>query len=55
MWKTYSESYGKGNCHVCNYITKTNTFTTKAREEVLKIENGPLNCNTEKVIYLLSN
>ena len=35
-----------------NRIT-TNTFTTKACGEVFKIQIGPLNCNSEKVLYPL--
>ena len=35
-----------------NRIT-TNTFATKACGEVIKIQIGPLNCNSEKVLYPL--
>ena len=31
----------------------TNTFTTKACGEVFKIQSEPLNCNSEKILYLL--
>ena len=31
----------------------TATFTTEACGEVLKIQSGPSNCNSEKVLYLL--
>ena len=48
-----SEPCGKRTCQVCDHITTTNTFTTKACEEVFKIQSGPLNCNSEKVLYLL--
>ena len=48
-----SESCGNGPCHVCDHIITTNTFTTKACGEVFKIQNGPLNCNLEKGLYLL--
>ena len=37
---------------VCNSIRTTTTFTTEACE-VFKIQSGPLNCNSEKVLYLL--
>ena len=37
----------------CDHIITTNTFTTKARGEVFKIQSGPFNCNSEKVLYLL--
>ena len=48
-----SEQCGKGNCQVCDYVINTTTYKTKACGEVFKIQNGPLNCNSEKVIYLL--
>ena len=48
-----SEPCGKGTCQVCDHIITTNTFTTKACGEVFKIQSGPLNCNSEKVLYLL--
>ena len=48
-----SEPCGKGTCEVCDHINTTNTFTTKACGEVFKIQSGPLNCNSEKVLYLL--
>ena len=48
-----SEPCGKGTCQVCDHIIATNTFTTKTCGEVFKIQSGPLNCNSEKVIYLL--
>ena len=48
-----SEPCGKGTCQVCDHIITTNTFTTKACGEVFKIQSGPRNCNSEKVLYLL--
>ena len=48
-----SEPCGKGTCQVCDHIITTNTFTTKACGEVFKIQSGPLNCNSEKALYLL--
>ena len=47
-----SEPCGKGTCQVCDHIITTNTFTTKACGEVFKIQSEPLNCNSEKVLYL---
>ena len=44
---------GKGNCQVCDYICDTDTFTTKACGETFKIQSGILNCNPQKVAYLL--
>ena len=48
-----SESCGKGNCQVCDFIYNTNTFSTKACVEIFKIQSGVLNCNSQKVVYLL--
>ena len=38
---------------MCDHIITINTFTTKACGLVFKIQSGPLNCNSEKVLYLL--
>ena len=43
-----SESCEKGNCHVCDFICDTDTFSTKVCRKC-----GVLNCNSEKVFYLL--
>ena len=48
-----SEPCGKKKCQVCDYISTTDHFTTKACGETFKIEDGPLNCDSEKVLYLL--
>ena len=48
-----SELCGKGTFQVCDHIITTNAFTTKACGEAFKIQRGPLNCNSEKVFYLL--
>ena len=48
-----SEPCGKGTCQVCYHIIITNTFTTKACGKVFRIQSGPLNCNSEKVLYIL--
>ena len=47
------EPFWKGTCHVCDHIITTNTFTTKQCEQVINTQNGPLNCNSEKILYLL--
>ena len=44
---------GKGTSQVCDHIDITNTFTAKTCGKVFKIQSGPLNCNSEKVLYLL--
>ena len=46
------EPCGKKTCLVCNSLKTTTTFTTKACGEVLKFR-VVLNCNSEKVLYLL--
>ena len=38
---------------VCDSISTTTTFTTEACQETFKTQKGPLNCDSEKVIYLL--
>ena len=35
------------------WLRTTTTFTTEACGENFKIQSGPLNCNSEKVLYLL--
>ena len=46
------EPCGKKTCLVCKSIRSTTTFTTEACGEIFKIQSGPLNCNSEKVLYL---
>ena len=41
-----SESCGEGNCQVCDFICNTDTFSTKACGEILRIQNGTLNCDS---------
>ena len=48
-----TEPCGNGDCQVCDRIITTNTFLTKACGEVIKIQSGLLNCNSEKVLYFL--
>ena len=47
------EPCGKKTCLVCDSISTTTTFTTEACQETFKIQKGPLNCDSEKVLYLL--
>ena len=49
------KSCGKKTCLVCNSIRTTTTFTTEACGEIFKIQSGPLNCNLEKILYLLKS
>ena len=48
-----SDSFGRGNCQVCEFICDTDTFSTKACGETFKIKSGILNCNSQKVVYPL--
>ena len=48
-----SEPCGKGNCRVCDFICNTDTFTTKVCGETFKIPEWILNCNSQKLVYLL--
>ena len=38
---------------ISDYICDTDTFTTKACRKTFKIQSGILNCNSQKVVYLL--
>ena len=40
-------------CLVCNSIRTIATFTTEACRETSKTQLSPLNCNAEKLLYLL--
>ena len=40
-------------CLVCNSIRTTTTFTTEVSGEIFEIQSGTLNCNSEKILYLL--
>ena len=47
-----SEPCGKRNCQVCQFIVNTDTFSPITTQETFKINKGPLNCNSKKVVYL---
>ena len=47
------EPCGKKNSLGCNSIKTTTIFTTESCWETFKIQSGPLNCNSEKVLSLL--
>ena len=38
---------------VCDFICDIDTFSTKACGETFKIQSRVLNCNSQKVVYLL--
>ena len=48
-----SESCGKRNCQVCDFICDAETFSTKACGETFKIQSWVLNYKSQKVVYLL--
>ena len=45
------EPSGQKTCLVCDSIRSSKTITTKVCRENLKILSGPLNCNSEKVLW----
>ena len=47
------ELCGKGNPQVCDFVCDADTFSTKTCSETFKIQSGILNCNSQKVVYLL--
>ena len=47
-----SESCGKRNCQVCQFFVNIDAFSPIKTDETFKINKGPLNCNSKKVIYL---
>ena len=47
-----SESCGKRNCQVCQFIVNTDTFSPITTDGTFKINKGRLNCNPKKVFYL---
>ena len=49
-----SESCGKENCQVCDFICDADTFSAKACDETFKIQSGVLNFNSQKVVYFLN-
>ena len=44
-----SESYGKRNCQLCQFIVNTDTFSPITTGETFKINKDPLNCNSKKL------
>ena len=45
---------GNGTCQVRDHIITTETFITKTCGEVFKIQSGPLDSNSENVLYILT-
>ena len=45
---------GKKTCLVWDSVKTTTPFTTEACRKTSKIQSGPLNCNSEKALYLQS-
>ena len=49
-----SESCGKRNCQICQFIVNTDTFSPITTDETFKINKGPLNCNSKK-LFIFQN
>ena len=47
------EQCGERTCLFCDSISTTTTLTAETRQETFKIQKTPLNCDPEKVLYLL--
>ena len=47
------EPCGNKSFLVCDSISTSTTFTTEACQETFKTQKSPLNCDSEKVLYLL--
>ena len=48
------EALNHGTCQVRDHIITTETFITKTCGEVFKIQSGPLDSNSENVLYILT-
>ena len=49
-----SKKCGKKNCEVCHNLVNTDDFESTTTGEKFKIQKGPLNCSSEKVVYLIT-
>ena len=45
-----SELCGKRNCQTCQFIVNTDNFSLITTDETFKINKGPLNSNSKKVV-----
>ena len=43
----------KINCEVCNLLEESTTFTDKDHTKEYNIRQGPLNCNSKHIVYLI--
>ena len=43
----------KCNCQICNILEESATFTDRAQSRVYDIRQGPLNCNSMNIVYLI--
>ena len=43
----------KCNCQICNLLEESTSFTDKAKSREFKIRQGPLNCNSVNIVYLI--
>ena len=46
-----SETCGKRNCQVLQFIVSTDTFSPITTDETFRINKGPLNCHSKKNVY----
>ena len=49
-----SKKCGKKKCGVCDNIVETNEFTSTTTGETFVIQKGPLDCDSSKVVYLIT-
>ena len=49
-----SRKCGKAKCEICDLIVETNDFTSKTTGETFEIQKGPIDCDSSKVVYLIS-
>ena len=49
-----SKKCGKKNCEVCHNLVDTNEFESTTTGEKFKIKKGPLTCDSDKVVYLIT-
>ncbi len=47
-----SKKCGRKNCEVCINLIDTKEFASNKTGEKFSIQKGPLNCNSDKVVYL---
>ena len=46
-------NYVEKNRQLCDFVHDADAFSTKACCEIFKMQNGLLNCNSQKLVYFL--